>query len=77
MTEQDYENRLAANVVKWSEKYPDQAAKLRVEVRRKYGKLKEPPPGSLRAMVLDRHFQEAVRLHVGWPTCAEWLLTQR
>ena len=74
-SEAEYENRLAQRVAEWTAMYPDKAAAIRLQVRRKFGKLQEPPAGGLRAMVLEIHFREAVRVLNKWPTEAEWALT--
>lgn len=76
MTE-TYEERLAARVAQWSEKHPEKAAALRLATRRKFGKLQEPPAGGLRAMVLEIHYREAVRVACKWPTEAEWTEKER
>jgi len=68
----EYEARLAERVAQWEAKHPDEAAELRLAVRRENGLLVAPPPESFRGQVLERHFWEKVRALRGWPTEREW-----
>jgi hypothetical protein len=72
-TDDDYEVRLTERVRQWESKHAADAERVRIETRRKLGVLKAPPNGSLRWLVVERAFRDAVRDMMGWPTADQWI----
>lgn len=72
-TERDYDARLLSRVAKWEGDNAAKAAELRVTTMRHIGMAKLPPADSIRWLILETAFREAVRKHNKWPSVAEWI----